>query len=162
MPRKRAPRADDNDQGAAEYFAGKGSPAAGAKLRCSEIPGVWLNEFNIPCDEDGVAMSFKQVKARDATRLEEAYSLEGDQAVDTPAKFLKAVAMDPRVPMSARVSAAVSAAPYFDRKQPIAIDGGAGDNGKPVPLFDFNKLQGLSTAELSLMRDLLTKAGGKL
>lgn len=134
----------------AEVLAGRG-PA----LRPSDIPGVWLNELNIPCDVDGVALSFKQVKARDAARFEEVLG----EAADTPAKFLKAISLDPRVPMLTRIDAAKAAAPYSDRKQPIAVDGGAGKDGAPVPLFDFSKLSSLSDSELALMRTLVTKAG---
>lgn len=155
MVNKRTARKQEADPDGTDALRPKGSPAPGKGLRCSETPGVYLNEFNTPCDADGVALSFKQVKARDTARFEEVI---GEHA-DTPAKFLKAVSLDPRMPMLTRIDAAKAAAPYSDRKQPIAIDGGAGDNGKPVPLFDPRKLSGLSDKELGALRDLLAKAG---
>lgn len=150
-PTSRAPSAADRDVGAAPYTHG------GAEgLRPSDIPGVWLNRFNIPCDEDGVSLSFKAVKARDRAHLVEVME---DAATDSPAQYLKAVAVDPRFPTAVRVDAAKAAAPYFDRKQPQALDGGLDATGAPVPLLDTSKLSGLSTEELTALRALLAKVG---
>lgn len=126
-------------------------------LRQSDTPGVWLNELNIPCDADGCALSFKQVQERDVARFSEV--LSGGELANTPAKFLKAVSLDPRLPLGTRIDAAKAAAPYSDRRQPIALDGGAAPDGSPVPLLDFSKLTSLTDAELTGLRGLLAKAG---
>lgn len=121
----------------------------------SDIPGVWLNSFNIPVDQDGVALTFKQVKERDVARFQEVLG----EPADTPAKFLKAVSLDPRQPLVVRMEAAKAAAPYSDRRQPQAIDGGVGEGGAVTPLFDMTKLGGLSDSELAALKALLAKAG---
>ena len=142
--------AADRDPPAAPYTHG------GAEgLRPSDIPGVWLNRFNIPCDENGVSLSFKTVKAKDRANIAEVL----DDAVTTPAQYLRAVALDPRFPTAVRLDAAKAAAPYTDRKQPTALDGGVAPDGSSIPLLDFSKLGGLSTEELVALRGLLAKAG---
>lgn len=54
--------------------------------------------------------------------------------VTTPAQYMKAVALDPRVPLATRLEAAKAAAPYTDRKQPMALDGGLNTDGTPRPI----------------------------
>lgn len=102
-----------------------------------------------------MALSFFQVKAADAAARVEVLG----EPADTPAKFLKSVALDPRQPMERRLDAAKAAAPYTDRKQPLGVDGGLDANGAPQPLIDVAKLQGMPTAELVQMIELLRKAG---
>lgn len=128
-------------------------PEDPTSLRETDVPGVYLNSRNVRVDERGIAISFLTLKQKDEERWEEVIG----GRVDSPAKLLKAVALDPRQPLFSRVDAAKSAAPYFDRKQPQALDGGLGDDGKVVPLFDADKLKGLTTKELAQLRDLLKK-----
>jgi hypothetical protein len=128
---------------------------APAGLRCSDTPGVFLNSFNVPCDERGVALSFQQVRDADRKALGDV----SDSVVDTPAKFLAAVALDPRNPMWMRIDAAKAAAPYTDRKMPTSIDGGLGPEGAPQPLL---KLEGHSLEELKLIQAALAKAGARV
>lgn len=124
-------------------------------LRPSATPGVYLNALNVPCNELGVALSFMEVKRRDVQSLEEA----AGRPVNTPAEFLSAVAMDPRQPMPVRIDAAKSAAPYTDRKQPVAVDGGLDPNGAPMPLFDSLKLKGVPKEKLLALMALLQECG---
>lgn len=42
--------------------------------------------------------------------------------IDTPAKLLKMIALDPLRPMMVRIDAAKAAAPYFDKKTPVSIE----------------------------------------
>jgi hypothetical protein len=118
---------------------------------------VYLNAFNVPCDADGLALGFATLKALDRAKLAEVI----DESADTPAKFLKALALDPRQPMAVRFEAAKAAAPYFDRKAPVAIDGGLDDAGKAQPL-NFAVLDELPKAKLLEMLGLLGKMGFKL
>jgi len=125
-------------------------------LRETSTPGVYLNRANVLVDRNGVALEFKEVLKRDRAALSEVL----DHEVTTPAQFLKSVALDPRKPFGLRVDAAKSAAPYFDRRMPQAIDGGVDPNtGVAVPLFDPSKLQALPTKELQALMALLEKAG---
>ena len=149
-PTYRAPSAADRAAPAAPYTHG-----GAAGLRPSDIPGVWLNRFNIPCDADGVSLSFKTVRTKDRENMAEVL----DDAVTTPAQYLRAVALDPRFPTAVRVDAAKAAAPYTDRKQPTALDGGVDAEGKVMPLLGAEVLGRLTLDELVVMRALLAKAG---
>lgn len=116
---------------------------------------MYLNAANIPVDADGLLLGFKDVKRLDSAHWDEA--LSGPQL--TPAAFLAAVAANPRLPLSIRIDAAKSAAPYTDRKKPLALDGGTGTDGAPLPLLSIDKLKGLPTGELKTLLALLSKAG---
>lgn len=124
------------------------------KLRATDTEGVFLNEFNVPVDEDGIALKFSALKRIDRAKLYEV----NDESVDSPAKLLKAIALDPRQPMYVRIDAAHKAAPYFDRKAPIGIDGGLSPNGDVKPL-NLSALDGMSRAELTAALALLAKLG---
>lgn len=126
-------------------------------LRETDKPGVYVNSVGKMVDANGVALTFLQVKEADEHRFERILG----SRVDTPAKLLKAVALDPMSHLAVRIDAAKSAAPYFDRKMPQAIDGGVDSTGQVVPLFAPEKLSGLTSAELKQLRALLEK-GGKL
>jgi hypothetical protein len=98
-------------------------PGSRTLLRRTELPGVFLNGEGAQVDERGVLLSLSSVKTIER-------QLDVDvlgEPVTSPAMLLKRVAMDPSLPLSMRVSAAVSAAPYFDRKMPLALEGGAAD-----------------------------------
>lgn len=132
--------------------AAEQTPQPAPGLRCSDIPGVYLNQFNVPCDHRGLALGFQDVKRADRARLAEA----GDAEVTSPAQFLRALALDPRQPLMIRVDAAKAAAPYFDRKQPSSIDGGVGPDGAPLPLMDLSKL---SDSDLEEVTSVLRRVG---
>jgi hypothetical protein len=94
---------------------------ARALLRVTDIPGVFLNRDGVQVDEHGVLLSIGQAKAREA-----ALRADLGTPVETPAEYLRRLAMDPRQPQDLRFRAAIAAAPYFDRKMPQAIEGGDG------------------------------------
>lgn len=125
------------------------------RLRPTDVEGVFLNSLGIPVNKAGVALSLGKLReAEDAH-----YSTLVGGAIDSPAKFLKAVALDPKTPKLTRIDAAKAAAPYYDRKMPMAIDGGLDPDGKAVPLFDPAKMRGLSTEELRQLQTLIKKGG---
>jgi hypothetical protein len=78
--------------------------------------------------------------------------------VDSPAKYLKAVALDPRMSTAVRIDAAKAAAPYFDRKTPVSVDGGLGDDGAVQPV-NMALLASMPKAELEAALAVLAKLG---
>jgi len=95
-------------------------------LRRTELPGVFLNKEGAQVDERGILLSLSTVKALERGQDEAVLG----EPVTSPAMLLKRVALDPTLPLTMRLSAAVSAAPYYDRKMPTAIEGGDAD--KPI------------------------------
>lgn len=122
----------------------------GLGLVPTNTPGVFINPAGVMVDRHGCIMSMQRVKEADQARFEAV--LGGP--VDTPAKLLTAVALDPRLPLATRIDAAKSAAPYTDRKKPMGIDGG--EDGKPI-MLSIRELRGLSDGELDQMEQLLLK-----
>jgi hypothetical protein len=125
-------------------------------LRRTGTPGVYLNKVGQMVDADGVMLDYTDVKSRDDARFERIIG----EPVDTPAKLLKAVALDPQQTMVTRIDAAKAAAPYYDRKKPIGIDGG--DDGKPIEILHRHKLQGMTKEELDQLERLLKMTGSPL
>lgn len=144
---KRTPRQDD--AGAEPSF--RSIPG----LVPTDTPGVYLNSLRIPVNAAGVALTFLQVKKLDADRFEAVIG----EPVDTPAKFLKAVSLDPRMGMGVRIDAAKAAAPYTDRKMPVGVDGGLDAAGKAVPLFDHSRVDHMSSEDIKALLALLKKNG---
>lgn len=153
--KKPAQRRSKTPPSATDEFEAGELPAEEPTLRPTGTPGVYLNRMNALVDRNGVALSFKDVLRKDKDNMRDVIGVE----VDTPAKLLKAVALDPRFRMGLRIDAAKNAAPYFDRKMPTAIDGGVNPDGTSIPLFDASKLQGLDSKELKTMLALMEKAG---
>lgn len=125
-------------------------------LRKTDVPGVFRNQDGALVNESNVLMSLRQVQAAEQDRALEVLGEE----VSSPAMLLKRVALDPTLPLSMRLSAAVSAAPYYDRKMPVAIEGG--DPDKPMRTetkLTLSRLNGLEPAERKLALDLLEKLG---
>lgn len=81
-------------------------------------PGVFLNPMGFRVDKRGVLLRFSDAQ-RSERELEQ--EILGGPA-DSPAKFLKLVSLDPRLPTAMRLEAAKAAAPYFDKKTPVAIE----------------------------------------
>lgn len=130
------------------------APAVKPGLRPSATPGVYLNSFNIPVDEAGCALSFKQVRHLDQQSMEEVIG----EPANTPAKYLKAISLDPRQPTQVRIEAAKAAAPYTDRKQPMAVDGGVDPNtGASIPLYGPTMFVGWPAEDLAAMRALILR-----
>lgn len=81
-------------------------------------PGVFINQAGLRVNAQGVMLRLADAQTSEAS-MDEAI-LGGP--VDSPAKLLKRVALDPRMPMAWRLDAAKAAAPYFDRKTPVAVE----------------------------------------
>lgn len=162
-PSRSAPKKPRASAATAKSRQGASSKAAEAKapgvnsLTPTETPGVFRNASGILVNEAGVFIGLLAARKAEAEDL--GVVLDGD-TVDSPAKLLKAVALDPRLPLETRMDAANKAAPYFDRKQPIGVDGGVDPNGvaKPIALDVTAKaVAGLSDEELSALRRALAK-----
>ena len=120
----------------------------------TDTPGAFRNEKGVLCDERGIALDFLQLKTLDRAQLGAVI----DDTVDTPAKYLKAVALDPRLSTAVRIDAAKAAAPYFDRKTPMSVDGGLGEDGAAQPI-NMAVLASMPKAELEAALALLAKLG---
>lgn len=113
-----------------------------SSLRPTDTPGVFKNRANVLVDADGVAISFRHLKAADTDRAQEVI---GRTAI-TPLDVMLVNAMDPRLPAHVRHAAAKDAAPYIHAKK-VAIQGG------DTPLNVNHNLEGKTTEELQLMRE---------
>jgi hypothetical protein len=89
-------------------------------LKATEDPEVFQNTDGNFVDKRGVLLSLTG-KSRVKAEAERAQEILGGP-VDSPAKLLKLIALDPTVPMMVRLDAAKAAAPYFDKKTPTAIE----------------------------------------
>lgn len=103
-------------------------------LTPTDLPDVYHNKMGTLVDEYNVAISFKALRIKDLNRFREAL---GGGEVNQPADLLKAVALDPRLPLHMRVDAANKAAPYFTPKR-VAIQGV--DGAPPISLQDVSAL----------------------
>lgn len=123
------------------------------KLTPTDIPGVFRNKVGTLVDENNVALSFKALRAKDQERFSEAL---GGAEVTQPAELLKAVALDPRLPLHTRLDAANKAAPYFTPKK-VAIQGveGAAPIGiqevSSLPQKDLDRLEALYAQAAKLL-----------
>lgn len=134
--------------------ASAASKASPPQLTLTETPGVFRNTKGVLCNEAGIAIDLLQLRTMDRAR----FGAIIDGEVDTPAKFLKAVALDPLQSLFTRIYAAKAAAPYFDRKTPVSVDGGAGPDGAPLPV-NMAVLASMPQKELEAALALLTKLG---
>lgn len=125
------------------------------KLRRTEVPGVFRNQDGLQVDERGVLLSLRQVQQAEATLDEEIIG----EPVTSPAQLLKRVALDPTLPMYMRLAAATSAAPYFDRKMPTALEGSDGPPIKTQSSVLIKNLNALAPADRKAALDLLEKLG---
>ena len=93
--------------------------AAFAHLRPTGDPEVFVNNAGSLTDRYGVLLSLGAKGAQ--AEADRALELIGGP-VDSPAKLLKLVSLDPTLPMAMRIDAAKAAAPYYDKKTPVAIE----------------------------------------
>src|SRR5688500_180893 len=93
---------------------------SGPALAPTEVPGVFRNSAGNLVDEFGFILGLRKAKQAEQDDLSQVLGHE----VRTPAEFLKALSLDPRVPVQMRMEAAKAAAPYTDRKMPQGLDGG--------------------------------------
>jgi hypothetical protein len=87
-------------------------------LSSTSMPGVFMNAQGNLVDKRGVLLSLGNLRS---TEDQMAEAIIGGP-VDSPAKLLKRVALDPQLPMLVRIDAAKAAAPYFDKKTPVSIE----------------------------------------
>lgn len=129
--------------------------ATAGRLRLvqTDIPGVYRNaRTGQMCNEQGVALSFAQLREADDERWTEALG----KRVESPAELLKAVALDPRMHLDTRLAAAKQAAPYYDAKMPLKVEAtGVGTVGT----LDLAKLASIPAADRKTLLDLLKKIG---
>lgn len=104
-----------------------GVDAPKPKLLHTEIPGVYVNADGKKVDEHGVLLSIRPLQRMEADRDEEILG----EPVTTPAQLLKRIALDPTLSLYVRMDAAKAAAPYYDRKMPLSLEGG-GDSSPPI------------------------------
>lgn len=122
----------------------------------TEIPGVYLNRHGYRVDAQGIFIPLRRLQEMDQTRAEEVIG----EPVTSPAQYLKRVALDPTVPTHQRIAAAVSAAPYFDRKMPQALEGSnPNDPIKVTTSVTLKNLNALSPEERKAALALLEKLG---
>lgn len=119
------------------------------KLTPTDIPGVFRNKVGTLVDENNVALSFKALRTKDQERFSEAL---GGGEVTQPAELLKAVALDPRLPLHTRLDAANKAAPYFTPKK-VAIQGVEG--AAPIGIQD---VAALPQKDLDRLEELYAQA----
>lgn len=127
-------------------------------LRRTEIPGVYLNRDGAQVDGLGVLVSLRHVKEAEAKHHAEVDS--APIVASSPADFLRRVAMDPTIPLSTRISCATASAPYFDRKMPLALEGG--DPNRPIKSESsvaIRQLENLSKKERREALTLLERLG---
>jgi hypothetical protein len=88
-------------------------------LTPTATPGIYVNKEGAFVDSRGVLFSLTNIAQE--TEADVAERLIGGP-IDSPAKLLKMIALDPMRPMMVRIDAAKAAAPYFDRKTPVSIE----------------------------------------
>lgn len=87
-------------------------------LAATDRPGVYLNSSGAFVDSNGVLLSLSALSG-----AEEALDVMIlGKKVETPAELMKRIALDPRLPLTMRLDAAKGAAPYYDKKTPIATE----------------------------------------
>jgi hypothetical protein len=122
----------------------------------TDIPGVFRNaRTGHLCNESGVRLSFATLKKMDEERWVESIG----KPVETPAELLKAVALDPRMHLDVRLSAAKQAAPYYDAKMPLKVEA---SGGGLVGTLDLAKLAAIPAEERKALLELLRKVGVEL
>lgn len=133
------------------------SAAAPNYVTPTDVPGVFRHSRDGGLrDENGVLITFANLKKKDDKRFEEVLGGPADDPLD----IMLGVMKDPRMPMVVRFDAAVKAAPYVHRKMPLAIES---ENPNGVALnFDMTALSKMSKAEREQLLVTLKKLGVKL
>lgn len=115
------PRISRPQAGGIPVKLGEAGMAKRNSLRGTDIEGVYLNETGEHVDAHGVAIAFKELRAKDRAQRREVL----DSDITEPHHLLKALAFDPRLPIHIRGEYAKAAAPYFAAKK---LDRGDGPN----------------------------------
>jgi len=87
-------------------------------LSPTSTPGVFINKNGNLTDHNGVLLDINRARSAEAKLSQ----LILGEAADSPAKLLKMIALDASLPLLVRLDAAKHAAPYFDKKTPIAVE----------------------------------------
>jgi hypothetical protein len=87
-------------------------------LTATADPEVFLNSSGMLVNAKGVWVGL--AKSQETEEAAEIRVL-GEKA-DTPAKVMKRIALDTALPLGMRLDAAKNAAPYFDKKTPVAVE----------------------------------------
>ena len=87
-------------------------------LAPTDDPDVFRNAAGLLVDKNGVFIGYAKSKENEDEIAERIIG----GPVDSPAKLLKRVALDPTMPMALRLDAAKAAAPYFDKKTPVSVE----------------------------------------
>jgi hypothetical protein len=96
----------------------KSPEAAFPHLTPTKDPEIFVNAAGSHVDRYGILLSLSRTAKSEDERAEEIIG----ERIDSPAKLLKFIALDPSQPMMLRLDAAKAAAPYFDKKTPVAIE----------------------------------------
>lgn len=120
----------------------------------TDIPGVFRNRAGVLCNEKGIALAFTQLKQKDDERWTEVLGAPPS----SPAELLKAVALDPRFHIDVRLHAARQAAPYYDMRMPLRIDGNVKQSGG----LDLAALSKMPKKKREDLLSLLKEAGVEL
>ena len=126
------------------------------RLRRTLNPGVYLNSEGVQVDERGLLLSLRDVQEAEQDQAEAVIG----ESLESPAQLLKLVALDPRLPLGMRLDAAKAAAPYYDRRMPLGLDGGGED--KPIKTQSsvlVKNLNALDAGERKAALALLEKLG---
>lgn len=125
-------------------------------LAATDKPGIYVNEAGAYVDSNGVLASFAALGAAEAALDEQILG----KKVETPAELMKRIALDPRLPLTMRLDAAKGAAPYYDKKTPIATENTNVD--KTMDLTMLAKVPKEKRAELlALLKGLGVDLGAK-
>jgi hypothetical protein len=92
--------------------------AAFPHLTPTKDPEIFINAAGSLVDRHGILLSLSRNARPENERAQELIG----EPIDSPAKLLKFIALDPTQPMLLRLDAAKAAAPYFDKKTPVAIE----------------------------------------
>lgn len=123
-----------------------------AALRSWGLPGVFRDHMGQPVDETGNRLSVEYLEEMEN---ELAMHVIG-KPIDSPAKYLLFVSMYKGFDSDIRQSAAVQAAPYFDKKQPLLQQ--TQELG-PTGMLDADALAKLPKEERIKLLDTLKKLG---
>lgn len=125
----------------------KGRAVAG--LTPTDKPGVFINSAGAFVDQYNVLVSLAMLGNAEQLLDEQIIG----KKVETPAELMKRIALDPRLPLTMRLDAAKGAAPYYDKKTPIATENTNVD--KTIDMAVLAKVPAAKRAELlSLLKGL--------
>lgn len=126
-----------------------------AQLRPTDDPDVFVNAAGSYVDRRGVLLG---LQAAVESEIEAAERILG-KPVETPAEFLKRIALDPILPFGMRMDAAKAAAPYYDMRMPLRVEG---DIKQSSTGLDPAKLSAMPREDREALLKLLKKAGAVL